>query len=160
MMPVSEAKTGADAPGDPALVARGLVAGRRGGPGHRGYRLRLAPPRHHHHRRPAGRAGRGGAVERLLGPGVERRRPDRAEYWGDLKYVGVVLLPRPTWPSCSSAAATPAGRWVGPALALEPLAVLLLLAATATHDLVRYYPPGATIATALAAEAGRCSGPT
>ena len=27
MMPVSEARPGADAPGDPALVARGLVAG-------------------------------------------------------------------------------------------------------------------------------------
>ena len=45
-MPVSEAKTPARTPpGDPALVARGLVAGRRGGPGHRGYRLRLAPRR-------------------------------------------------------------------------------------------------------------------
>ncbi|HSR28617.1 MAG TPA: ATP-binding protein, partial [Actinomycetes bacterium] len=34
------------------------------------------------------------------------------------------------------------------------LAVLLLLAGAATHDLVRYYPPGATLATAQAAEAG------
>ena len=77
------------------------------------------------------------------------------EYWGDLKYVGVVLLP-PAYLAfvlqCSGHTRWP--RWAGPALALEPLAVLLLLAATATHDLVRYYPPGATIATALAAEAG------
>ena len=77
------------------------------------------------------------------------------EYWGDLKYVGVVLLP-PAYLAfvlqCSGHTRWP--RWLGPALALEPLAVLLLLAATATHDLVRYYPPGATLATAQAAEAG------
>ncbi|HEV2824833.1 MAG TPA: histidine kinase N-terminal 7TM domain-containing protein [Actinomycetota bacterium] len=77
------------------------------------------------------------------------------EYWGDLKYVGVVLLP-PAYLAfvlqCSGHTRWP--RWLGPALALEPLAVLLLLAAAATHDLVRYYPPGATVATAQAAEAG------
>ena len=51
------------------------------------------------------------------------------EFWGDLKYVGVCLLPpvylafvlqcggRTRWP-----------RWLGPVLALEPVAVLLLLA--------------------------------
>jgi len=76
-------------------------------------------------------------------------------YWGDLKYVGVVLLP-PAYLAfvlqCSGHTRWP--RWLGPALALEPLAVLLLLAAAATHDLVRYYPPGATLATAQAAEAG------
>ena len=32
--------------------------------------------------------------------------------------------------------------------------MLVLLAATATHDLVRYYPPGATIATARSGQAG------
>ena len=77
------------------------------------------------------------------------------EYWGDLKYVGVVLLP-PAYLAfvlqCSGHTRWP--RWLGPALALEPLAVLLLLAGAATHDLVRYYPPGATLATAQAAEAG------
>src|SRR5215207_1927662 len=77
------------------------------------------------------------------------------EYWGDLKYVGVVLLP-PAYLAfvlqCSGHTRWP--RWLGPALALEPLAVLLLLAAAATHDLDRYYPPGATLATAQAAEAG------
>jgi PAS domain S-box-containing protein len=45
-------------------------------------------------------------------------------------------------------------RWAGPALALEPVAVLLLLAGAGTHDLVRFYPDGATVATAQAAEAG------
>ena len=77
------------------------------------------------------------------------------EYWGDLKYVGVVLLP-PAYLAfvlqCSGHTRWP--RWLGPALALEPLAVLLLLAGAATHDLIRYYPPDATLATAQAAEAG------
>ena len=77
------------------------------------------------------------------------------EYWGDLKYIGVVLLP-PAYLAfvlqCSGHTRWP--RWAGPALAVEPLAVLLLLAASATHDLVRFYPAGASITTALAAEAG------
>ena len=77
------------------------------------------------------------------------------EYWGDLKYVGVVLLP-PAYLAfvlqCSGRRRWP--RWLGPALAVEPLAVLLLLAGAATHDLVRYYPAGATLATTQAAEAG------
>jgi len=76
------------------------------------------------------------------------------EAWGDLKYVGVCLLPpaylafvlacggRTRWPG-----------WLGPALALEPLAVLLLLASERTHDLVRYYPAD-TAAAAEVAEAG------
>ena len=77
------------------------------------------------------------------------------EYWGDLKYIGVVLLP-PAYLAfvlqCSGHTRWP--RWAGPALAVEPLAVLLLLAASATHDLVRFYPAEASITTALAAEAG------
>ena len=77
------------------------------------------------------------------------------EYWGDLKYVGVVLLP-PAYLAfvlqCSGQRRWPG--WLGPALALEPLAVLLLLAGDATHDLVRFYPPDATLATTQAAEAG------
>ena len=77
------------------------------------------------------------------------------EYWGDLKYVGVVLLP-PAYLAfvlqCSGHTRWP--RWLGPALAVEPLVVLLLLAGAATHDLVRYYPAGATLATTQAAEAG------
>jgi PAS domain S-box-containing protein len=77
------------------------------------------------------------------------------EYWGDLKYVGVCLLP-PGYLAfvlqCSGHTRWP--RWLGPVLTLEPLAVLVLLANDATHDLVRYYPAGASAATTQAAEAG------
>src|SRR5215218_3936144 len=77
------------------------------------------------------------------------------ETWGDLKYIGVVLLP-PAYLAfvlqCAGQLRWP--RWPGPVLAVEPLAVLLLLAGAATHDLVRYYPAGATLATSQAAEAG------
>jgi signal transduction histidine kinase len=77
------------------------------------------------------------------------------ESWGDLKYVGVCLLPpaylafvlqcggRTRWP-----------RWLGPVLALEPVAILLLLSFGATHDLVRYYPVSAAAAASEVAEAG------
>ncbi|HEX5879956.1 MAG TPA: histidine kinase N-terminal 7TM domain-containing protein [Actinomycetota bacterium] len=79
----------------------------------------------------------------------------RREFWGDLKYVGIVLLP-PAYLAfvlqCSGHTRWP--RWAGPVLALEPVAVLLLLAGAGTHDLVRFYPDGATVATAQAAEAG------
>ena len=79
----------------------------------------------------------------------------RRESWGDLKYVGVCLLPpaylafvlqcggRTRWP-----------RWLGPVLALEPVAILLLLSFGATHDLVRYYPASAAAAASEVAEAG------
>src|SRR4030095_5731222 len=40
--------------------------------------------------------------------------------------------------------------WLGPVLALEPVAILLLLAYGATHDLVRWYPA----AVSEVAEAG------
>jgi PAS domain S-box-containing protein len=77
------------------------------------------------------------------------------EQWGDLKYVGVVLLP-PAYLAfvlqCSGHTRWP--RWLGPALAVEPLAVLLVLANQGTHDLIRYYPAEATAATSQAAEAG------
>src|SRR5829696_5441983 len=77
------------------------------------------------------------------------------ETWGDLKYIGVVLLP-PAYLAfvlqCAGQLRWP--RWPGPVLAVEPLAVLLLLAVPATHDLVRYYPDGATLAMTRAAEAG------
>jgi PAS domain S-box-containing protein len=76
------------------------------------------------------------------------------EFWGDLKYIGIVLLP-PAYLAfvlqCSGHTRWP--RWAGPALALEPLAVLLVLAFAGTHDLVRYFPEGAA-ATTQAAEAG------
>jgi PAS domain S-box-containing protein len=77
------------------------------------------------------------------------------QFWGDLKYVGVSLLP-PAYLAfvlqCSGHTRWP--RWLGPALTLEPLAVLVLLATEATHDLVRFYPAGASVATSQAAEAG------
>jgi N-terminal 7TM region of histidine kinase len=81
------------------------------------------------------------------------------QVWGDLKYVGICLLPpawlafvhyyigRPRWPS----------RLVGALLAIEPLAVLALLANDATHDLVRRGPgqsaraPGTGVGLALVA---------
>ncbi len=77
--------------------------------------------------------------------------PGARQLWGDLKYVGICLLTpawlafvfhyigRPRWPT----------RLVAVLLALEPLAVLVLLANTATHDLVRFYTPqGGTVAQA------------
>lgn len=73
------------------------------------------------------------------------------QLWGDLKYLGICLLTpawlafvfhyigRPRWPT----------RLVGALLALEPLAVLILLANDATHDLVRFYTPeGGVVAEA------------
>ena len=77
------------------------------------------------------------------------------EYWGDLKYAGICLLPAAYLAfvlQCSGHTRWP--RWLGPVLALEPLAVLLVLANAATHDLVRYYPAGAPATTTQAAEAG------
>jgi PAS domain S-box-containing protein len=74
------------------------------------------------------------------------------QLWGDLKYVGICLLPpawlafvfhylgRTRWPT----------RVVGALLAVEPLAVLVLLANDATHDLVRFY----TSEGGVVAEAG------
>jgi PAS domain S-box-containing protein len=62
--------------------------------------------------------------------------------WGDVKYIGLVLLP-PAW---FAFAALFAGRgsWVNgrnlALLAIHPVVVLLLLANTATHDLIRFYP--------------------
>ncbi|HYN17396.1 MAG TPA: histidine kinase N-terminal 7TM domain-containing protein [Actinomycetes bacterium] len=64
------------------------------------------------------------------------------ERWGDVKYVGLVLLP-PAW---FAFAALFAGRgsWVNgrtlALLAIHPLVILLLLANAATHDLIRWYP--------------------
>ena len=65
---------------------------------------------------------------------------DAIRRWGDLKYVGIVLLP-PAW---FAFAALFSGRrsWVnGRSLALlciHPVVVLVLLANRATHDLLRW----------------------
>lgn len=63
--------------------------------------------------------------------------------WGDLKYAGIVTV-APAW-LVFVLRWTGRGVWVTrrlkAALAVEPLAVLTLLAVPATHDWVRYYPP-------------------
>jgi hypothetical protein len=79
--------------------------------------------------------------------------------WGDLKYVGIVLLP-PAW---FAFAALFAGResWVTrrnlALLAIHPVLVVLLLSFDATHDLIRYYPPGAAADPDAVAEVGPLS---
>ncbi len=78
------------------------------------------------------------------------------ERWGDVKYVGLVLLP-PAW---FAFAALFAGRgsWVNgrnlALLAIHPLVVLLLLANAATHDLIRWYPEAAAADPDAVAEPG------
>ena len=78
------------------------------------------------------------------------------ERWGDVKYVGLVLLP-PAW---FAFAALFAGRgsWVNgrtlALLAIHPLVILLLLANEATHDLIRWYPPEAVVDPDAVAEPG------
>jgi signal transduction histidine kinase len=66
------------------------------------------------------------------------------QFWGDLKYLGICLLP-PAW-FAFAASFSGRGHWVNrrslALLAVEPLAVLALLANRATHDLIRFYPPG------------------
>jgi len=65
--------------------------------------------------------------------------------WGDAKWLGVALLP-PAW-FAFIMQYTRRDRWVNrpvmAALAVPPVAVIVLLANPATHDLVRYYPPEA-----------------
>jgi PAS domain S-box-containing protein len=76
--------------------------------------------------------------------------------WGDVKYVGLVLLP-PAW---FAFAALFSGHqsWVNgrnlALLAIHPVVILVLLANTATHDLVRYYPPEAALDPDAVAEPG------
>jgi PAS domain S-box-containing protein len=76
--------------------------------------------------------------------------------WGDLKYVGIVLLP-PAW---FAFAALFAGRqsWVSgrnlALLAIHPVVILVLLANAATHDLIRWYPREAAADPDAVAEVG------
>jgi PAS domain S-box-containing protein len=78
------------------------------------------------------------------------------ERWGDVKYVGLVLLP-PAW---FAFAALFAGRgsWVNgrtlALLAIHPLVILLLLANAATHDLIRWYPQEVVADPDVVAEPG------
>jgi PAS domain S-box-containing protein len=71
--------------------------------------------------------------------------PASRQLWGDLKYLGICLLV-PAWLAFvfhyTGRARWP-GRLLGALLAVEPLVVLVLLANGATHDLVRFYKPGA-----------------
>ena len=66
--------------------------------------------------------------------------------WGDLKYLGVTVL-APAW-LVFVLQYTNRGhlvtRWLLGVLAVEPVAVMMLLFIPATHDLVRFYPPNAT----------------
>jgi PAS domain S-box-containing protein len=81
---------------------------------------------------------------------------DAIRRWGDLKYVGIVLLP-PAW---FAFAALFAGRgsWVNrrslALLAIHPAVTLVLLANAATHDLIRWYPPEAASDPDAVAEVG------
>ena len=76
--------------------------------------------------------------------------------WGDLKYVGIAAL-TPAWLTFVLQY-TGRGRHVTRRnlllLAIEPVAILALLAVPATHDLVRYYPDDAATQEIPVATAG------
>jgi len=82
--------------------------------------------------------------------------PGAIARWGDVKYIGLVLLP-PAW---FAFAALFAGRgsWVNgrnlALLAIHPVVVLVLLANATTHDLIRYYPHEAVFDPDVVAEPG------
>jgi diguanylate cyclase (GGDEF)-like protein len=71
------------------------------------------------------------------------------ELWGALKYVGVTVLPA-AWVvfalQYTGRMGTPR-RWFLAALAVEPIAVLVLLAISGTRHLIRFYPAGASTAS-------------
>lgn len=65
-------------------------------------------------------------------------------HWGDLKYIGITLV-APSWLVYVlhyTNRGHLVGRWTLALLAVEPVVVLVALLVPATHDLVRYYPPG------------------
>jgi diguanylate cyclase (GGDEF)-like protein/PAS domain S-box-containing protein len=66
------------------------------------------------------------------------------ELWGALKYVGVTVVPA-AWLVFALQYTGRIGkpnRWFLGALAIEPVAVLVLLADPGTRHLIRFYPPG------------------
>ncbi|MFN2590771.1 MAG: EAL domain-containing protein [Actinomycetota bacterium] len=72
--------------------------------------------------------------------------PEVRQLWGDVKYVGVCLLPI-TWLAFTLQYMGRGHRLtkrVFAVLAVEPLIVLALLAGPTTHDLVHVYPDGPT----------------
>jgi signal transduction histidine kinase len=66
-------------------------------------------------------------------------------FWGDAKWLGIALLP-PAW-FVFIMQYTGRSRWLNrytlAALVVPAVAVIVLLAVRSTHDLVRYYEPGA-----------------
>src|SRR5829696_8984408 len=81
---------------------------------------------------------------------------DAIRRWGDLKYVGIVLLP-PAW-FAFAALFSGRGSWVNgrnlALLTIHPVVILVLLANEATHDLIRWYPPEAAADPDAVAEVG------
>ncbi len=74
------------------------------------------------------------------------------QLWGDLKYVGIVLLPPALWAFAleySGRRARLGRRWSA-LLMVEPVIVLAALAFEPTHDLVRSLPTSGTSTVALA----------
>src|SRR5919107_3295911 len=76
---------------------------------------------------------------------ISQPDPQVQERWGDVKYLGIVVLP----PAFLAFALQYTGRrrklerrWVW-ALTVEPLLLMLLIALPSTHDLVRSVPPDA-----------------
>ena len=67
------------------------------------------------------------------------------QHWGDLKYLGITLLPAAWLVFMLTYTGHRPSRRLLILLSIEPLLVLVLLANSATHDLIRYYPPGATV---------------
>jgi PAS domain S-box-containing protein len=70
--------------------------------------------------------------------------PSGKSFWGDLKYVGICVLPA-AWLAFTlqyTGRGHLVTRKVLAALTVEPLVVLLVLAFPPTHDLVRWYPEG------------------
>src|SRR6266496_3698081 len=69
------------------------------------------------------------------------------QLWGDLKYLGIGLLPAAWLVFMLTFTGRRPTRRLLVLLGLEPLLLLVLLANSGTHDLVRYYPPGSTVAS-------------
>jgi signal transduction histidine kinase len=69
------------------------------------------------------------------------------QLWGDLKYLGIGLLPAAWLTFMLTSTGRPPSRRLLLLLAIVPVLLLVLLSNDATHDWVRYYPPGSTVET-------------